>query len=204
MLAISSTLRAPLRLRQLMIISNDSCLCVFRYVCVFVLAWMCAWCALHGCVHDVQTFTFASISPYLLSVHVSMTGHDKSTLNFFIRHTAIWHKFNEKPLMIDVLDTVYGCMQTFTFASISPDLLSVHVSMTVHDKSTLNFFIRHTAIRHIYKFMQTFIFAHICRPSLLPQFLHICWLSRCPWLSRTSQLLIFSVGTQQFGTFMNF
>ena len=40
-----------------------------------------------------------------MSVHVSMTVHDKSTLNFFIRHAAIWHKFNEKTLMIDVLDT---------------------------------------------------------------------------------------------------
>ena len=48
-----------------------------------------------------------------------------------------------------------------------------------------------------------FIFAltaHICRPSLLPQFLHICWVHYCTTLHQKFWVIIFSSGTRHFGT----
>ena len=175
---------------------------------------MCAWCALLECVHDVQTFTFASISPDLLSAQVSRTAQDIWSLNFFIRHTAFWHIY-------DFLDTVYECMQTFIFAftahicrpSLLPQFLNIcwvpRWSGLPRKFEVLTFSLgtRHFGTNFTQTFTQSFtqsFTAHICRRSLLPQFLRICWVPRWSGLPRTFQLLIFSLGTRQFGTFMNF
>ena len=118
-------------------------MCSRLCLCMYVLTW---W------------FTFKCAC--VMSVHVSMSVHDVWSHNFFGRHTAIWHKFNEKTLLVS------------------------HVG-------------------HIGHFIFAFT-AHICRPSLLPQFLHICWVSTCPWVSTIFEVLIFSVGTRHFGTWLTF
>ena len=51
MLAYCFTLRAPPRLRQLMIISNDNRLCVLdTFVCLCWREWLCG--CVHECWHD--------------------------------------------------------------------------------------------------------------------------------------------------------
>ena len=55
--------------------------------------WTLYFCI--NCKH-LQTFTFASLSPHLKSAPLHHTAPDKSSHNFFSRHAAIRHKFNEK------------------------------------------------------------------------------------------------------------
>ena len=99
-------------------------------------------CALLECVHDVQTWWFTSISPDLLSAQLVRTAQDVWSHNFFSRHTAFWHKFNEKLLLVGM----YVLTWWFTFKCAC--VMSAHVVRTAQDVWSLNFFSRHTAIWH--------------------------------------------------------
>ena len=116
-----------------------------------VLAWM-------GCV-NVGNWRFTSKCSCLKSALDALDALDKSSHNFFIRHTAIRHiiyeKYSWKPWCI--LGTWWWVRRvddgvnvgSWRFTSKCSCLKSALVHQTAPDVLSHNFFIRHTAIRHI-------------------------------------------------------
>ena len=116
----------------------------------------------HSRNHSLQTFTFASISPHLLSAPVHHTAPNKSSLNFFSRHTAIRHKIHEDSWKF-IMKIRYICV--FMLA-----------------------------------WMVVWMFACMLGAEDLPLNVHVWRVHQCTRVHQMFWVLIFSVGTRQFGT----